>query len=114
MLVAAAAQSIANNPVYQAIRDQIITPLIVLAFAAALLLFIWGAIRYIIALREGSEGENRKKGQQHMLWGAIGIAIMISVYGIMQFIIGTLQSLPGGETGWNGQTPYTPTEVNGL
>jgi len=116
LLAAAAvtASSISANPTYQAIRNDIIMPIIVLAFAVALIVFIWGMLGYILALRRGDADEGRLKGQQHMIYGAIGMAIMISVFGILQFIVGTLQSLHGGTTGWNGQAPYTPSEVNGL
>jgi len=110
----AAANGISASPIYQAIRDDIILPLITLAFAVALIIFIWGALGYILALRKGDTDVGRQNGQRHMFWGAIGMAIMISVFGILQFIIGTLQSLPGGTTGWNGQAPYTPPEVSGL
>ncbi len=89
-------------------------PIIYLAFAAALLVFIWGMIRYLVALHNGAADEKRQAGQRHMIWGAIGIAIMISVFGIMQFIWGTLASLPGGSQGFNGQTATPPPEINGL
>lgn len=89
-------------------------PIIYLAFAVALLVFIWGMIGYLINLRSGAVDEKRQAGQRHMIWGAIGIAIMISVFGIMQFIWGTLASLPGGSQGFNGQTATPPPTINGF
>lgn len=75
------------------ISSEIIQPLILLLFALALLYFFWGIAKFIGSV--GSD-EQRKEGRKHMLWGLIGMAIMISVYGIIELIENTL---------YQGETP---------
>ncbi len=106
--------TISGNAIYQAIRNDVVMPVIYLVFAVALVLFIWGMVRYIYALHNGVTDEKRENGRRHMIMGAIGMAIMLSVFGIMQFIWGTLVSLPGGSQGFNGQQATPPPELNGL
>ncbi len=112
--LAAAAGLISANPMYIAIRNDVLMPIIYLAFAIALLIFIWGMIGYLVNLRNGATDDKQQAGKRHMIWGAIGVAIMISVFGIMQFIWGTLMSLPAATQGFNGQSATPPPEINGL
>lgn len=80
----------ANNvisSVVPGIVDNIVLPLVKLLFALTVLIFIWGLIGFF----KGTEDpEARKTGQQHILWGVVGIAIMISVYGIIRFVASSL------------------------
>ena len=72
----------------------ILNPLILLMFGVALVVMIYGIIEF---LSNSDNEESKEKGKQHMLWGLIGMAIMISVFGIMHLIIGTLGlTAPGG------------------
>ena len=69
------------------INDAILNPIIYLFFAIALLLFLWGVVEFIM----NSENADKKaEGAQHILWGVIGLAIMLSVLGIIQVIKGTI------------------------
>ncbi len=78
------------------INNVIINPLIGLMFAVALAYFIWGVIEYLM---NAESDDARSKGKQHMLWGIIGMFIMISVFGIMQLLLNTVHAtLPGGIT----------------
>lgn len=64
----------------------ILNPLILLLFAVATVIFLWGLMEFL----SNSESEEvRTKGRQHMLWGVIGMFIMISVFGIMNLLINT-------------------------
>lgn len=74
--------------------------LIPAVFALAFLFFIWGVFRYVVA---GDE-EKRKEGQRIMLWGVIGLFVMVSVWGLVNLLtasvnldtsISTLPSAPG-------------------
>lgn len=69
------------------INDAILNPIIYLLFAAALLIFLWGVIEFIM---NSENAEKKKEGAQHILWGVIGLAIMFSVLGIIQVIKGTI------------------------
>lgn len=60
----------------------IIDPIILLIFAAGFFLFVWGLVQFIWKLDEGAQND----GKQHMLWGIIGMMIMVSVYGIITLI----------------------------
>ena len=67
----------------------IVTPLLTLVFAVAFIVFMWGVFQYLIAQNDPAA---RKQGGDHILWGVIGMAIMLSAYGIINFVIATLQS----------------------
>lgn len=60
----------------------IIDPMILLVFAAGFFLFIWGLVQFLWNLSEGAQSS----GKQHMLWGIVGMLIMVSVYGIISII----------------------------
>ncbi len=81
------AQAVERLPLLDAVNREITKPIIALLFAAALLLFFWGAFEF---LRDASNEESRKTGTQHMLWGVIGLFIMASAYGIINLICGTI------------------------
>lgn len=65
----------------------IINPLIISGFAIALLLFMWGVVRYLFGK---SQGKSDPAGGQHMLWGVIGMFIMAAALGIVQVITNTI------------------------
>ena len=64
----------------------IITPLLQLFFAVALAVFAWGVVQFLIALNKGG---NLEQGKDHMLWGILGMAIMLGAYGIITIVLGT-------------------------
>jgi len=65
----------------------IINPLIALLFVVAFVLFLFGLFKFFGNREDTSALED---GKRHMMWGIIGMAIMVSVFGIMQLIINTL------------------------
>ncbi|NCN52369.1 hypothetical protein GW943_01005 [Candidatus Parcubacteria bacterium] len=77
----AAAQSILAK-----INDVILFPLMTLMLAVALLVFLWGAFEFIA--NAGNDGA-QSKGRQHMLYGVIGLLIMVSAYTILMIAAGT-------------------------
>ena len=69
------------------ISSNIIQPIIGFLFALALVMFLWGIVQFI------SNAENEEKlseGKEHMLWGIVGMFIMVSVFGIMNLICNTI------------------------
>jgi hypothetical protein len=63
------------------IEDIILFPLITLLSAVALVVFIWGIFQYVA----GAESdEARATGKRHMLWGIIGLTIMVSAFTLLQ------------------------------
>ena len=68
------------------INRTIVNPLIQFAFIVAFVVFIWGVMEFI---RNANSPEGRKKGQDHMLWGIIGLVIMVGVYGLLLILTRT-------------------------
>lgn len=70
------------------VYDVLINPAIVLFFAMALVLFLIGMLQFLVYRQ--SNNEKSREGRQHMLWGIIGMFIMVSVFGLMRLIINTM------------------------
>jgi hypothetical protein len=68
------------------IESAILFPLMTLLMAVALLMFLWGMYEYV--LNADDEGA-RSTGKQHMLYGIIGLLVMISALGILKIAAGT-------------------------
>ncbi|GMQ95224.1 MAG: hypothetical protein BMS9Abin13_337 [Patescibacteria group bacterium] len=68
------------------VNEQILNPLIMLLFALAIVYFLWGTFEFI---RDYDSVDARDKGKKHMVWGIIGIFIMVAVFGIMRLIAST-------------------------
>lgn len=71
-------------------NDAILQPLIYLLFAVALIYFLWGVFKFV-AGQNNEEGQ--EEGKQHMIWGIVGLFIMVSVWGILNFIQSTLGAI---------------------
>ena len=82
-------QSLQN--LISAVNHYIVNPLILLLFAVAMVVFLWGIIGYI---KGAGDPKARESGRNHILWGLVGMAIMFSVFGIMHIIAGTLGVSP--------------------
>lgn len=76
-----------------AISANIINPMIFALFAVAFAVFIWGLVQFLGSL---DNEEARSTGVKHMIWGIIGMVIMISVNGIIALINNTIRSIGGG------------------
>lgn len=59
----------------------IISMLIQIAFALALLFFFWGLAQFIYALNQGEEA--LAAGKRKLIWGIVVIFIMTSIWGIV-------------------------------
>jgi len=61
----------------------------ILSFLGALatLMFIYGGFQMILS---GGSPDKVKKGQNTLVWAAIGIVVVLSSYGILQYIFTTL------------------------
>lgn len=70
-----------------AISNAILNPLAALIFGAGLLVFVFGIVEFMGGLATDSEA--KEKGKQHMLWGILGMAIMLSAYAILKVVAGT-------------------------
>src|SRR5438067_8602347 len=104
------AQNLLCDPTAKAIVEEIIRPLIFFLFALALLYFIWGVVRFISGLSKGSQ-DGIKNGRKHLIWGILGLAVMISAFGIMNFIFNTVTN-QGTIKGITGQDVTKPPVID--
>lgn len=81
------------NDLLNRIGTVIVNPLIYLLFAAAFVVFVWGLVQFVANL---NNEEARATGGKHMLWGIIGMAIMVGVTGIVNIIQNTIRGIGGG------------------
>lgn len=68
----------------------LINPLIVVGFVVALLYFIWGMIAFL--RNRDVNAAAGQEGRDHMLYGIIGLVIMVSAFAIMRLIAETVGS----------------------
>ena len=78
-----------------AIMNIINNVLVPLIFAVAFLVFIWGVFQYFIAK------EAKENGKDLILYGLIGFFVMVSVWGLVNILVGTFSL--------NNAAPTLPT-----
>lgn len=69
------------------IVDNIVSPVVYLIVALAVVYFVWGVLMFI---QNADNSEKRADGYKHMLWGIIGLFIILSAKGIINIIKATL------------------------
>ncbi len=69
--------------------------LVPVLFAVAFIVFLWGAFKTFI-LGAGSD-EVKEQGKNLMLWGLIGFFVMVSIWGLVNILTGTINF--GNSTG---------------
>jgi len=62
--------------------------LVPVLFAVAFIVFLWGAFDTFIL--GANSDEVREKGKNLMLWGLIGFFVMVSVWGLVNILTGTI------------------------
>lgn len=68
------------------INEVILFPLITLLIAVALLVLVYGAFQYIAG---AANPGIRAEGQKHIMWGIIGMFIMLSAFAILSIAANT-------------------------
>ena len=66
---------------------RIVGQIIPVMFGLAILFFFWGLIQFI---RAAGDPEKAKEGKSIMIYGVIAIAVMVSIYGLVAWLRGTL------------------------
>ena len=84
----ALAQIPVNNlgDAFGAIIEIINRYIIPLAIGLAVVYFIWGLIQYATA---GADDAAKKAGRDHIIYGIIAIFVMVSVWGLVNVLVGT-------------------------
>lgn len=91
MLVHATSSTAAAEELVRRINDVILFPLITLLVSVALVVFLWGAFEYI---SNAESDEGRTRGRRHMIYGIIGLFVMLSAYTILRIAAGTFGLSP--------------------
>ncbi|HEY4524913.1 MAG TPA: hypothetical protein VJL39_00940 [Candidatus Paceibacterota bacterium] len=66
---------------------EVVNPIIAVFFAIGFLIFVYGIFEFIMGMRKGAIND---EGKSHMLWGLVGMLIMVSVLGIINLLKTTL------------------------
>jgi hypothetical protein len=64
----------------------ILTAIIPILMILATIMFLWGVIKYITA---GGDEEAIKTGRSYMIFGLIGLFVMVAVWGIVTLLVNT-------------------------
>jgi hypothetical protein len=65
----------------------VVNPLIKLMFAAALIVFLWGVFTYV---KNADNADERETGRSHIIWGLVGMLIMVSVFTIIDIALNSV------------------------
>lgn len=68
-------------------NDVILTPIFSLLMSLAVLYFVWGLYQFLSSKAGGQL--DIETGKNHMIWGLIGLLIMISAVAIINIVLGT-------------------------
>lgn len=74
------------------VNAAILNPTILLMFALATVYFVWGLVQFIAS---SDTDQGRELGKSKILWGLVGMFIMISAYGIIRLVLNTFGIDPG-------------------
>lgn len=99
--VAVAAQNLGNVNTLLSSIGNLVRSALPIVVGLALLGFFWGLMKFIFAA--GDEGK-RDEGKQIMIYGIIGLFVMVSVWGLVGFIGSALNVQSGG----NATIPTVP------
>jgi hypothetical protein len=67
------------------INKYIVNPIIELMIAAAVVVFIYGVWEAL-----GSDVTKKTDGNRHMVWGIVGLFVMVSAIGILNVVCSTI------------------------
>lgn len=82
------------------VTNNILSPIIPILVTLALIAFFWGVAKYVI---QGAHDEKSlEQGKQIMLWGIIGLFVMVSVWGLVAIVQNTFNL---------GSAPFNASDV---
>jgi hypothetical protein len=72
--------------------EYVFSPLYQLAVELSVIYFLYGVFMFIWKMRDpdASDSEGRNDGKRHMIWGTVGLFIILSVGGIIRVFNDTL------------------------
>jgi hypothetical protein len=75
-------------PFLHRVSDLILNPIILLLFSLSFVYFAYGVVRFL-STNAGDKSSTRVEARNSIMWGIIGMTIMFSVYGILNFVLAT-------------------------
>lgn len=69
--------------------NTVVVPVI---FAFAFAAFIWGVVKYFFI--NGDSETSREEGKKFVLWGILGMVVLLSVWGFVNIMLSTLGIAP--------------------
>ncbi len=84
---AASADEIINN-----IKINVLNPILGVMFGFALLFFLYGVLEFI---QGGSNEKAVEIGKRHIIYGILGLVIMVGVNGLIALISSTVKTIGG-------------------
>ena len=66
------------------VNKLLIKPLIVFLFALAVVFFVYGILEFLL---NQEDEEKKSQGKSHMIWGILGIVIMMSALTLMNLVV---------------------------
>jgi hypothetical protein len=94
----------------------VINPVIFFLFAVAMVYFLYGVTRYFLS-PDNTEVRDSSKAQ--MIWGVVGLFIMVAVFGILQVILNTfgitnVKIQSNGDYAVTIQDPAVASQISGF
>ncbi|MEK7569646.1 MAG: pilin [Patescibacteria group bacterium] len=65
--------------------NEILGAILPFLVAVGVILFVWGVLQYVI----GGDEEAKKKGRTKMIYGIIGLAVIIALWGLVKILTNT-------------------------
>ena len=73
------------------VNEHILFPFIGLLSGIAFLVFLWGCAEFVFG---AANEQARAQGKKHVLWGLIGLFVMVSAWAILTLAAGTFGLTP--------------------
>lgn len=86
----AAVDAAAFGRVLDPVIKNVVNPIIQILFAVGIFMFAWGVAEMIM---KADDATARDEGKRHMLWGAVGMFIMVSAWGIVYLVSNTIKGI---------------------
>ena len=84
VLALAQSSTLTIVPFLDNVNSLVLNPLIALLFGLSFLYFAYGIVKF---LRLDAADKTRQEARNAILWGFVGMLIMFSVHGIIQYVI---------------------------
>ncbi len=83
----------------------IFNAIIPLLMVAATVFFLWGVLQFVTS---GGDEDKRKEGRDHIIYGLIGLFIMVAVWGLVGAIQGTFNLTETTNVNLPSSSKYNP------